>query len=75
MGTSFHEVTDGSRAATPLYVCGCALSYPTLCLLLTPYQRLAITKDPFIVYSSNILRSLLCGPCQVLSAAIAGYLI
>ena len=70
----FTKLRDGSRAATPLLLCVVCIELSDFVFAVDSIPAvLAITKDPFIVYSSNIfaiaaLRSLY----QVLSAAIAG---
>lgn len=70
----FTKLRDGSSAATPLLLCVVCIELSDFVFAVDSIPAvLAITKDPFIVYSSNIfaiaaLRSL----CQVLSAAIAG---
>ena len=70
----FTKLRDGSSAATPLLLCVVCIELSDFVFAVDSIPAvLAITKDPFIVYSSNIfaiaaLRSLY----QVLSAAIAG---
>ncbi|KAH8069018.1 hypothetical protein JL721_6220 [Aureococcus anophagefferens] len=72
-GDKFFTLVDGAKVATPLLLCVVCIELSDFVFAVDSIPAvLAISKDPFIVYSSNIfaiaaLRSLY----QVLAAAIA----